>query len=109
MKSKLTLYEELELLPANSLRPTVQAKLSRGFRYLMEQLKQVLVATDEPVVTRRSSPAGEPRFDGYDPVTHQWIGGVSEAEIRIWLEQRYRRTQGVSNTDLRLWLEQRRW
>ncbi|MBE9079090.1 hypothetical protein IQ241_17595 [Romeria aff. gracilis LEGE 07310] len=102
MKSKLTLYEELELLPANSLRPTVKANLLRGLRYFVGQLRQVFVATDEPVVTCRSSSTGEPRFDGYDPVTHQWIGGVSEAEIRIWLEQRYQRTQGVSNTNLRL-------
>ncbi|MGF1571287.1 MAG: hypothetical protein ACFCVD_24965 [Nodosilinea sp.] len=97
MNSKLTLYEELELLPANSLRPTFKTKLARGLRHRIEQLMRAVVATNEPRFTRRHSPTGEPRFDGYDPVTQRRIRGASEAELRIWLEQRYRHTQGGSH------------
>lgn len=105
MNSKLTLYEELELLPANSLKPTLRVKLAWGLHYLMGQLVRTLVMTSEPHITLRCSPDGERRFNGYDPVTHQRIQGVSEADLRIWLGPR----QEGSDRDLRLWLELRHW
>ncbi|MGJ3245171.1 MAG: hypothetical protein ACFE0I_03750 [Elainellaceae cyanobacterium] len=105
MNSKLTPYEELELLPPNSQYPAVSTILTRKLSHLIGQLLRSLVATDEPRITQiGSTQTGEPRFHAYDPITRQGIRGVSETELRIWLEQRYRRTQGVLNTDPYFWM-----
>ena len=105
MNSKLTLYEKLELLPPNSLQPTLRTTLVRRLSPLVGQLLQSLAVTNEPRITQAGfSQTGEPLFDGYDPITHQGIRGVSETELRIWLEQRYQRTQDVFNTDPYFWM-----
>ena len=109
MNSKLTLYEKLELLPPNSLKPNSQSSF-RWLSCLVGQLLQGLAAADEPRITQTdSTQTGEPRFNAYDPITRESIRGVSEAEIRIWLEQRHRQAQQVSQTDPYVWLERHHW
>jgi hypothetical protein len=87
MNTKLTLYEELELLPLNSLRPSLKTKVARWLRQLGAELVKTLVPSNQPRITLRSGPNGTILFDGYDPVTTQRIRGASEVEMRIWLKQ----------------------
>ncbi len=89
MNTKLTQYKELELLPRNSLHPSLRTKFARWLRQLGAQLVKALVPSNGPRITLRSGPNGKLLFDGYDPVTTQRIRGASETEMRIWLEQRY--------------------
>lgn len=87
MNTKPMLYEELELLPLNSLHPSLKTKIAERLRQLGAQLVKVLVPSNQPRITLRSGPSGKILFDGYDPVTTKRIRGASDAEMRIWLEQ----------------------
>jgi|GEM_PF-4748222 len=111
MNSKLTLYEKLELLPPNSLQPGTSTMLIRRLSRLIRQLWQLLLLPpNEPRLTQAGcSQTGEPLFNGYDPTTRQGIRRVSEIELRIWLEQRYRHSQRDANADSQLWLGLRQW
>ncbi len=69
-----------------------QDKQSLNFTQVLRQVFQrlftVLTAGDQPRVWQVSD--GKNRlWNAYDPVTDCQIEGVSEAELRVWLEERY--------------------
>lgn len=84
-----TLHQNAQPLSPSSLQTSGKNKLAEGFRFGLKQLVQVLSPSQEPRIQARSSQDGQTLFDAYDPVTQQRIRGVSEADLRAWLEQRY--------------------
>lgn len=44
----------------------------------------------EPVITKYKDRYGQTVYSVYDPLTQQQQDGLSEANVHIWLEQRYR-------------------
>lgn len=93
MNAKLTLYEEFERLPTHRSAPTLSARRAGGLR-LVQWLVRALT-THEPRITLRSGHHGPPLFDAFDPITGRRIHRASEADLRIWLEQRYSATPDV--------------
>ncbi|NER83647.1 MAG: hypothetical protein F6K42_29695 [Leptolyngbya sp. SIO1D8] len=85
MNPKLTVYEELEGLPAGSLQPSSKAALFT--KSLFQEIMRMLVPSTEPKIQSRLTQDGHTVFDAYDPVTHQRLLNASEVELRFWLEQ----------------------
>ncbi|MEO0407575.1 MAG: hypothetical protein AAF289_09515 [Cyanobacteria bacterium P01_A01_bin.135] len=79
------------------VRPNQRPKLRHGLANLqhawgnaLTALLQALTPNDEPIVTHHRDRQGNPYYRMYDPVTRQRTTCSSEAEVRQWLEQRYR-------------------
>ncbi len=45
--------------------------------------------SSEPVIEKRCDRKGQTAYSVYDPITQQQVDGLSESEVRTWLEQRY--------------------
>ncbi|MDX2214777.1 MAG: hypothetical protein SFY66_15925 [Oculatellaceae cyanobacterium bins.114] len=68
---------------SNTLNQTLAVWCSQIAQWLSPRLS-------EPRVYQHRDRAGQVYWSGFDPNTGSSIRWVSEAEIRIWLEQRYR-------------------
>ncbi|WP_404788743.1 hypothetical protein [Altericista sp. CCNU0014] len=66
-------------------KPSLQEKLIHMFR----SASAYFTAGSEPYVWETTNAAGYPQWNAYDPTTRTAIEGVSEAELRIWLEERH--------------------
>jgi hypothetical protein len=66
-------------------KPSMKEKLTNIFR----SASAYFTAVSEPCVWETTDAAGYPQWNAYDPTTRTAIEGVSEAEIRVWLENRH--------------------
>lgn len=57
-----------------------------------------LDVSDEPRVWPGQSWNGEPAWNAYDPITGQSAYLVSEAELRVWLEELHYQDQRIAKT-----------
>lgn len=64
-------------------------KLSSGFNQFWQHLVTSLAQGQEPRIWQHTDRAGKIWWHGYDPHTERSICVDSEAEMRIWLEERY--------------------
>ena len=48
-----------------------------------------LLGSSEPTIEKQIDDNGQTCYTVYDPATQQQLAGLSEAEVRVWLEQRY--------------------
>ncbi len=92
------LYARLELLapaqqvPANSSQTGHSQRWAATKKRLSQagqSLLRSLAGSREPRITVRRDRQGNPYFVAYDPVDGQQQTFASEAEVRIWLDQRY--------------------
>lgn len=58
---------------------------------LWATLVKLAVGSSEPLIEKQHNPQGKTHYTIYDPVTQQRVAGLSETEVRVWLEQRYYR------------------
>jgi hypothetical protein len=65
--------------------PGLKDKLVRVF----QSVKAYLNVGSEPYVWKTTSAVGDSQWSAYDPITHTAIEGVSETEVRVWLEERH--------------------
>jgi hypothetical protein len=70
---------------SNSTQKRVSTQISNLLRMLVSQL----VGGDGPLVWQTRDVAGRAVWSAEDRVSGKSIRGVSEAELRIWLEARY--------------------
>lgn len=54
-----------------------------------ESALKLATGSAEPVINQQCNSKGHIIYSVYDPVTQQQIDGLSEADVRTWLEQRY--------------------
>ncbi|MEM9267183.1 MAG: hypothetical protein AAGA46_16830 [Cyanobacteria bacterium P01_F01_bin.13] len=54
-----------------------------------DSVLKLAIGSSEPVVEQRQDSKGQTVYTIYDPTTQQQVNGLSEAEARTWLEQRY--------------------
>lgn len=85
MQSKLAAYEALELSTSDRSLPAPPTVWQTWLQWLVN----ALTPTTEPKISCRLASTGESVFDAYDPVTERRMRGLSEAELRVWLEQRH--------------------
>ena len=52
-------------------------------------LLNLTTGSSGPIIEKRCDRKGQTYYTIYDPVTEQHSTQLSEAEVRIWLEQRY--------------------
>jgi hypothetical protein len=62
-----------------------QSLISRIFQAIVAKLS----ASNEPRIRLRYSPAGRESWHVYDPTTGKANVFMSEADVRVWLEERY--------------------
>ncbi|MEA5466592.1 hypothetical protein [Leptothoe sp. PORK10 BA2] len=54
-----------------------------------DSVLKLATGSSEPVIEQRDNGEGQTVYSIYDPITQQQVDGLSEAEVRTWLEQRY--------------------
>jgi hypothetical protein len=89
MKSASTwnLYQSVTSVKhgSKSAKPSLQHKLIN----LFHSASAYFTLVSEPSVWETTNAAGYSQWNAYDPTTRTAIAGVSEAEIRVWLEERH--------------------
>lgn len=83
-RAKLELiYQETEQ------KPVKQSKAFSSLSRLWQHLVAALTKAQEPQIWQSYDHQGNLWWHGYDPMTGRSICRDSEAEMRIWLEERY--------------------
>ncbi|AFY90329.1 MAG: hypothetical protein CLLPBCKN_008036 [Chroococcidiopsis cubana SAG 39.79] len=76
-----------------SVLPTQKTKISllliESFKAIIEKLIQALTRSHELQVWRKKDRNGNAYWQAFDPKTRKSTSLSSEAEMRIWIEQRY--------------------
>lgn len=75
-------YWELE---GATNQPKRESLVSRIFQAIVSKLS----ASHEPRIRLRYTPAGRESWHVYDPATGKANVFMSEADVRVWLEERY--------------------
>ncbi|NEQ98128.1 MAG: hypothetical protein F6K30_15655 [Cyanothece sp. SIO2G6] len=76
-----------------SLRRSYASALVTAVANGWQSCLNALVGSSDPVVTKMQGEGGDRAalYSVYDPVVQQRVTGLSEAEVRSWLDQRYYR------------------
>ena len=83
-RAKLELiYQETEQKPVN------KSQIFSFFRSILQHLVTTLTKAQEPQIWQSYDRQGNLWWHGYDPMTGSSICRDSEAEMRIWIEERY--------------------
>ncbi len=83
--------EQLEKLWIQQIqKPKLADRIQSKINQIFQQLIRGLITGDQPRVWR-SSQQGKNTWNAYDPVSRCQVEGLSESEMRGWLEQRYNR------------------
>lgn len=88
MNSKWATYQALELISDREFEAKYP-KRSSWLTRLFSVTARLMSSFDEPEVWHVKTLAGHDQWRVYDPLTRRSATFGSEAEIRIWLEQRY--------------------
>lgn len=75
-----------------------ESALAQTLRRAWQGLMARLDVSDEPRVWPGQSWNGEPAWNAYDPITGQSAYLVSEAELRVWLEELHYQDQRIAKT-----------
>ncbi|HEY9646183.1 MAG TPA: hypothetical protein V6C88_07435 [Chroococcidiopsis sp.] len=89
MKSQLSWHDVHTLERAYRSPNPPRHRWAETFNNLWQTAIAHLSATDEPHVWRTEDANGQTLWHAYDPKTDQALNDVSEAEMRIWLEERH--------------------
>lgn len=90
MKTKSADYQELELISDTAPKQKSNKQHLLFWLFLIcKSLAKVLLAIDEPQIWQKADGQGDIYWKVYDPVTGRTAYFGSEAEVHIWLEQRY--------------------
>jgi hypothetical protein len=60
------------------------------FKSSCHQMIALITAGKEPKIWRSFDTEGKLYWNAFDPQSHRFVKDLSEAEMRIWIEQRYR-------------------
>jgi hypothetical protein len=66
------------------------SRISAQFYVIFQQVIQTLIASDQPRVWQIQH-HGTSYWNAYDPVSQCRVEGLSDSEMRAWLEHRYNR------------------
>ena len=92
MKFQRQLSEPYIVIAADS-RPSLRAEnrhaVGSFFGVFWQSLLKLLLGSSEPIIEKQLDNNGQDLYSIYDRVTQQQISGLTEAEVRVWLEQRY--------------------
>lgn len=75
--------------PATDSATIAHPNLFDYLRMVWESWQQNLSTKDEPHIWQTRDRNGDVLWNAYDPVTDRSLYYASEAEVRIWLENRY--------------------
>ncbi|MGC1310594.1 MAG: hypothetical protein WA885_25470 [Phormidesmis sp.] len=67
----------------------LQKDLSSGLNQLWRACLTALTASDSPRVWQTKGATGQPLWNAYNPQSGRTIHNVPEADLRVWLEERY--------------------
>lgn len=82
-----------------------ESAIVQGLRRIWQNLIAHCDVSDEPRVWPSRNRDGVPAWNAYDPVTGQSVHLVSEAELRVWLEELHYQDQRIAaarQADLKL-------
>ncbi|MGD1953482.1 MAG: hypothetical protein ACFB14_28120 [Leptolyngbyaceae cyanobacterium] len=90
MKFQRQLSEPYIVIAPDS-RPMLRAENRRHgfFKAFCQSLLKSLLGSSEPIIEKQIDDNGQTLYNIYDRVTQQQISGLTETEVRVWLEQRY--------------------
>ncbi|MEM8615215.1 MAG: hypothetical protein AAGF93_24635 [Cyanobacteria bacterium P01_H01_bin.105] len=100
MKFQRTVSQPYILLHDDQLSSTRSAEVSGVWQRFVHALSlddfwtflvKFATGSSEPVVRKRCDRTGNISYTIYDPMSQQQSGWLSEADARMWLEQRYHR------------------
>ena len=89
MKSTLTWSIYQFLTSATHGEKPCRTSLKDMLMQAFQSAKAYLNVGSEPYVWKTTRAVGEPLWSACDPITHKAIEGVSETEVRVWLEERH--------------------
>ena len=82
-------YQRLELIISpNSPRPVGQL-VAKTLKTAWKRLTQSLLESQEVQVWRTADSQGNPSWNAHDPASGRSASGLSEDQMRVWLEQRH--------------------
>lgn len=84
-----SIREKLELLYQDEQESVKQSKVFSLCNRIWQYLVNSLTRAQEPQIWQSYDRQGNLWWHGYDPMTGRSICRDSEAEMRIWLEERY--------------------
>lgn len=82
-----------------------ESGIVQGLHRVWQNLLAQFNTSDEPRVWPSQNRDGVPAWNAYDPVTGQSVNLVSEAELRVWLEDLHYQDQRIAaarQADLKL-------
>jgi len=82
---------------AHTLRQMVNLALGETLHDLRQRIAAHLSVSSEPHVWQTQNDAGQMVWSAYDPSNGRAIHGVSESEMRIWLEERHYHDRFITN------------
>ena len=91
MKFQRQLSEPYIVIAADS-RPSLRVEKREYGSFLgafWQSLLKLLLGSSEPLIEKQLDNNGQTTYSIYDPITQQQISSLTEAEVRVWLEQRY--------------------
>ncbi|MBE9142267.1 hypothetical protein [Planktothrix mougeotii] len=92
--NNLTVYLILDSL--NSLHPSTSKPVFSSRHFLTKiqstwnKMIAMVTAGKEPKIWLSSDAEGKRYWNAFDPQTHCFVEHLSEEEMRIWIEERYR-------------------
>ncbi|MGJ3248472.1 MAG: hypothetical protein ACFE0I_20615 [Elainellaceae cyanobacterium] len=82
---------------AHTPRQMVNLAWSETLHDLWQRVAAHLSVSSEPHVWQTQNDAGQTVWSAYDPSNGREIHGVSESEMRIWLEERHYHDRFITN------------
>lgn len=89
--NSLNLRSSTPFIPASSSAPstTVWSRASRAAEHWMNRAVAYFAGQGAPRIWEQRDRTGATTFKVYDPKTERSYRFTSEADVRVWLEQRY--------------------
>jgi hypothetical protein len=69
----------------------VRREACRAIAHTWQSLRNLLSVSDEPRLWQTTDSQGDILWNAYDPKTNHYVEGLTEQNMRIWLEERYAR------------------
>jgi len=82
-------YQKLELIPSSQAVPSLQKSSPSILAQIRQSIIRYCTTAPELRVWQSRTLMNRTVWNAYDPVTGDSISVGSEAEMRLWIEQRY--------------------
>ncbi len=69
----------------------LSSRLQRAIAYVWQSFRNLLSVSDELRLWQTVDSSGDVLWNAYDPKTNHYVQGLTEQNMRIWIDKRYAR------------------